>query len=158
MIEELKVEARELGITFNPQIGEAKLKEKIDAFYASRETDTIEEVIAKKEAENKAPTIKTRTKGERIRDAKAAASIPQVVTITDNDQRENNQTTMAVVNCSNGLFDLGTVKIPLDMPVEVLTGHIDVLNEIRIPHHTKDSRTGLGKTVTRKRYSIHYEK
>ena len=33
MLEQLKEEATELGIKFNPNIGEDKLQAKIDAFY-----------------------------------------------------------------------------------------------------------------------------
>jgi hypothetical protein len=89
--------------------------------------------------------------------AEAAARKTRVVTITDNDQRENNQTTVAVVNCSNLYFDLGTVYIPLNVPVEVRQGHINVLLETEIPLHVKDPKTGLSTLAMRKRYSVSYE-
>lgn len=81
----------------------------------------------------------------------------RVVTITDNDTRENNQTTVAVANCSNLYFDLGTVYIPLNIPVEIKQGHLDTIANLEIPLHVKDAKSGLFKTEVRKRYSVSYE-
>lgn len=97
-----------------------------------------------------------RSIGERAVLAKEAALKPHIVVITDNDQRENNYTQVVSVSCSNDYFDLGTMRIPLNTPVEVAQGFIDVLKEIQIPMHVRDSVTGLGKTVLRHRYSIAY--
>ena len=77
-----------------------------------------------------------------------------IVTIIDNDTRENNQTTVAVVNCSNEWFDLGTVYIPLNVPIEVKRGHLNVLKEIEIPLHTLNPKSGLNEIRLRPRYSI----
>jgi len=77
-----------------------------------------------------------------------------LVTIVDNDQRENNQTTSVTVNCSNDYFDLGQMILPLNMPVEVMQGHIEVLKEIEIPMHIVDQSTKLSMVKMRKRYSI----
>ena len=162
-LNELKQEATELGIEFSANIGAAKLAEKIETYYKSQETsgEEIQAAIAKKEAEEKSeekPAVKGR--GDRWARAKAAeerANRTKIITITDNDTRENNQTTIAVVNCSNLYFDLGTVYLPLNVPVEVRQGHIDVLAGIEIPLHVKDGRTGLYTAEIRKRYSINYE-
>ena len=87
---------------------------------------------------------------------KAKAEEKVVVTLIDNDTRENNQTTVAVVNCSNQYFDLGTVYIPLNVPVEVRRGHLEVLKDTQIPLHTKDPATGLSVTRLRPRYTLSY--
>ena len=151
-LEELKQEATELGIQYNANIGEAKLAAKIEEYYAAQEGPAP---VAKLEtvAERNA---RPRTMGEKAAEARLKAMKTRIVTITDNDQRENNLTTIVSVNCSNDYFDLGTRRIPLNIPVEVEQGFIDVLKEVQIPMHVRDTVTGLGKTILRHRYSIAY--
>ena len=165
-IEELKQEATELGISFNQNIGADKLQAKIDAYYESQETSgneilaAVEKQEAMEKSEEKSAVSdngKSTDLAKFVNAAEAAARKTRVVTITDNDQRENNQTTVAVVNCSNLYFDLGTVYIPLNVHVEVIQGHINVLLETEIPLHVKDPKTGLSTLAMRKRYSVSYE-
>ena len=166
-IEELKQEATELGLSFPQNIGADKLQAKIDEYYESQETsgNGILEAVKKQEAmeqsEEKSAVKNNKGisnhMGEYIKNAEDAARATRIITITDNDQRENNQTTVAVVNCSNEYFDLGTSYIPLNVPVEVKQGHINVLSETEIPLHVKDPKTGLSTLAMRKRYSISYE-
>jgi len=166
-IEELKQEATELGISFNQNIGVDKLQAKIDEFYKSQETsgNEIMQAVAKQEAAEKSEE-KSAVKGKEAAiinlhkfaiDAETEARKTRVVIITDNDQRENNQTTVAVVNCSNIYFDLGTAYIPLNVPVEVKVGHINVLKETEIPLHVKDPKTGLNSLAMRPRYAVAYQ-
>ena len=153
-LDELKQEAKELGMAFSPNIGESKLQEKIDEFYAAKEKEAEEE---------NAPVTKDtavdgqKTMGQLAKEAEDKARVTQVVTIVDNDQRENNQTTSVTVNCSNVYFDLGQIVLPLNTPVEVMQGHIDVLKEIEIPMHALDPKTRLNTLKMRKRYSISLE-
>ena len=88
---------------------------------------------------------------------KADANKTRVVTIIDNDQRVNGQTTTCTVNCSNMYFDLGTIILPLNTPVEVRQGHLTVLKELEIPQHVKDTRSGLSTVRLVPRYTISYE-
>ena len=170
-LDELKQEAKELGIDFSANIGVNKLQEKIDAHYESQETsgaeieaavEAIEEAEEAKIEEAKVDDKKSVVKGkkgprtmqDRIADAKANAYKTTIVTVIDNDQRVNNQTTTCTVNCSNEYFDLGTRAIPLNERVELEQGFIDTLREVRIPQHVKDNTTGLSKVVMRPRYTI----
>lgn len=149
-IEELRQEATDLGITFNDKIGAEKLKLKIEEFYKAQS-----EVGQKQESK---PAVKgIRTMRERANDAKALALKTHVVVITDNDQRENNVTQIVSVNCSNKYFDLGTKRIPLNVPVELEQGFINVLNEILIPGHVRVAGTGQSTDIMRRRYSIAYQ-
>ena len=145
-LDELRQEATDLGIEFAANLGAAKLAAKIEDYYKSQETSIVD-----------VPAEKVNSKGksmrERIIDAKAAANVTHVVTITDNDQRENNHTTTVRVNCVNSYFDLGPVILPLNTPVEVKQGYIDVLKEIQIPLHIQGS-DGITRWVMRSRYSI----
>ncbi len=156
-IEELREEAEQLGIVYNKNIGADKLAIKIEEHYTALENGTpaptvkVAEVAETKSAKGYRPI------GVRAKEAKAAALVTHIVVITDNDQRENNLTQVVSINCSNDYFDLGTVRVPLNVPVELAQGYINVLEEIRIPMHTRDQRTGLGKTVVRNRYSIAYQ-
>lgn len=163
-ITEVKKEATDLGITFSPNIGAETLQKKIDAYYESQETSgkEIQELVEAKEKseENSAETdneIEVTDKQARIQKMKADANKTKVVTIIDNDQRVNNQTTTCTVNCSNMYFDLGTIILPLNMAVEVRQGHLNVLKEIKIPQHTKDHRTGLSVARMIPRYTISME-
>lgn len=165
-LEELKQEATELGLSFPQNIGADKLQAKIDEYYVSQETsgNSILEAVKQQEAMTQTSAVKDNVvvgggnhMGEYVKNAEALATKTRIITITDNDQRENNQTTVAVVNCSNEYFDLGTVYLPLNLPVEVRQGHINVLSETEIPLHVKDPKTGLSTLAMRKRYSISYE-
>lgn len=159
-LQELKQEATELGIEFSANIGATKLAEKIEEFYKSQETsgEEIQAAVEAKEKSEEKPAVKGKEdKYARAKKAEERARQTRIVTITDNDTRENNQTTVAIANCSNLYFDLGTVYIPLNIPVEVKQGHIDTLANLEIPLHVKDAKSGLFKTEVRKRYSISYE-
>ena len=164
-LEELKQEARDLGIEFSANIGAAKLQAKIDAYYAGQENsskEVIEAVKVKEESKQKddntlVTTTENRDTINAISKARAEANKTRVVTIIDNDQRVNNQTTTVTVNCSNMYFDLGTVILPLNLPVEVRQGHLNVLKELQIPQHVKDGKTGLSTVRMVPRYTLSYE-
>jgi hypothetical protein len=87
---------------------------------------------------------------------KKKASEFLVVTITDNDQRVNNHTSTVTVTCANEHFDLGTVVLPLNTPIEVQRGFIEVLQEVRIPMHIK-GKSGNSYTAVRPRFHIALE-
>ena len=162
-IEALKVEATELGITFPQNIGAEKLKTKIDAFYESQETsekETMAAVEANEQIEEKSAesdkSSYVKSIGTIAAEAKAAAYKTRVITIIDNDQRVNNQTTTCKVNCSNMYFDLGQIILPLNIPVEVKQGHINVLKEVKIPRHVQIG-DNLSAVTMVPRYSISFE-
>ena len=162
-IEALKAEATDLGIIFSQNIGAEKLKAKIDAYYESQETSVKEteaaveatQKIEEKSAENgKSSYVKSI--GSIAAESKAEAYKTRVVTIIDNDQRVNNQTTTCKVNCSNMYFDLGQIILPLNIPVEVKQGHINVLKEVKIPRHVQIG-DNLSAVTMVPRYSISFE-
>ncbi len=171
-IEELKSEAASLGIKHNANIGKDKLKEKIDEHYKSQETSgaSIEALVkanekpsaSKRASVDNAPKAANTFTPEQAKKIKymarsRAARKTRVIRIVDNDQRQNNHTTTCTVNCSNEFFDLGTRILPLNEPIEVSQGHIDVLKEVEIVHHVMDTKTGLSAAKSRKRYSISSE-
>lgn len=162
-LEDLKSEAKDLGIKFSANIGEEKLAQKIEEFYESQETSgkEIQEAVEANEKAEEKSEEKSAVSGKSVHSratiAEATARKTRVITVIDNDQRQNNQTTVAIANCSNMYFDLGTAYIPLNIPVEVKQGHINALKEVRIPLHAKDPKTGLTKVSIRPRYTISYE-
>jgi folylpolyglutamate synthase/dihydropteroate synthase len=159
-LQELKQEADELGLTYNKNIGANKLQEKIEAFYEAQETSgpALEAVIEEKEKAQpkKVAGAEDPKVAKRIAREKAARET-RVVTIIDNDQRVNNQTTTCTVNCSNDYFDLGTRILPLNEKIEVAMGHIKTLQEVQIPLHVRDNKTGLSTVKMRPRYTISFE-
>lgn len=151
-LEDLKKEADDLGIKRNPSIGKAKLIEKIEAYYKSQETSIVTpNTSAKEEGAEGGWTPERAQQLARAREKQARST--KIVEIIDNDQRVNNQTTSAPVNCSNDYFDLGTRRLPLNTAVEVMQGHIDVLKSVKIPQHTRGPN-GLSVVQLRNRYSI----
>ena len=150
-LEDLKKEADDLGIKYNNNIGKNKLIEKIEAYYESQETSIIspDTSLSKEEEDEWTPQKKRQLALEREKRARTT----KIIEIIDNDQRVNNQTTSVKVNCTNDYFDLGTVLLPLNTPVEVMQGHIDVLKSIKIPQHVRGN-DGLSVVQTRNRYSI----
>jgi len=156
---DLKKEATELGLQFSPNIGAEKLSKKIEETYKAKEepvdpTKPVETVETK-------PTVKevksNSSRAARIRQAEVNARKTRVITIVDNDQRVNNHTTTAVTSCENIHFNLGTMHLPLNTPVEVMQGHIDALRGVEIPQHAKNATSGLTEVLIRKRYSVSYE-
>lgn len=157
-LQELKQEADELGVTYAKNVSANKLQEKIEAFYEAQETSgpALEQVVAEEEAKPKA-TSAAKSLSDKIAKARAAAEETRIVTIIDNDQRVNNQTTTCTVNCSNEYFDLGTIILPLNEKIEVRMGHLKTLEQVKIPLHTRDNKTGLATVKMRPRYTISYE-
>ncbi|AGM46826.1 hypothetical protein AD45P2_00040 [Alteromonas phage vB_AmaP_AD45-P2] len=168
-LNELKKEADDLGIQYHKTIGANKLQEKIEEHYAAQETgqDSIQEAVKQKEAEEAAKAkdkpAAPKTDGKlSAKDAKRvarekAARETKIVSIIDNDQRVNNQTTTCSVSCANEFFDLGTRILPLNEKIEVSVGHLNTLREIKIPLHVRDQKTGLSSVRMRPRYTINEE-
>lgn len=155
-LEELKQEADDLGLTYNKNIGAGKLQEKIESFYEAQETSGPALVATVAQEESKPKSAKASV-SDKIKAARQAAEQTRIVTIIDNDQRVNNQTTTCTVNCSNEYFDLGTIILPLNEKIEVRMGHLKTLEQVKIPLHMRDSKTGLSTVKMRPRYTISYE-
>ena len=158
----LKEEATDLGIKFNPNIGEDKLQAKIDAHYEAQESsgDELQEAEQSEEkvaVASKATPAKKKTMAEIAKELYEKAKKPVVVTIIDNDQRVNNQTTTCKATWANSYYDMGTKIFPLNTPIEIPQGFVNVLKEVKIPHHTKDPKTNLSRTTMRDRFTISYE-
>ena len=183
-IDELKEEAASLGIEHHPNIGAAKLKERIDQHYAELEkqepSDAIEILPDEEDIEDGADedavaggaeeqTVEPQT-SKHVPDGKRRLTMQEfaaqnaremrktrIITIIDNDKRVNDKTTTAVVNCTNTRFDLGSRIIPLNERVEVRQGHIEILQAVMIPQHIEDPNSpGMMMTVSRPRYTIQY--
>ena len=162
-LDQLKKEADELGVKYSPNIGEEKLNEKIEAYYESQETsakEIMKAVEAKEQEESKEKLVATSKKTNMAALAKKLydeAKKTVVVTIIDNDQRVNNQTTTCKATWGNAYYDMGTQIFPLNMPIEIPQGFVTTLKEVQIPHHVKDPKTGLSVASMRNRYTITYE-
>lgn len=158
-LQELKKEADELGLTYGKTIGANSLQEKIEKFYEAQETSgpALEATVAESVVPKKEPAAELDPKVAKRRSREKSARETKVVTIIDNDQRVNNQTSTCTVNCSNEFFDLGTVILPLNEKIEVAQGHIRTLEQVKIPLHVRDNKTGLAQVKLRPRYTISYE-
>ena len=161
---ELKTEATELNLEFSGNVSKDALEKlikeaTIDEHVVIDEPESIDKeeiidepvIVDEPISAAKAPVALTR--GQKAARAKKRAFTTKVVTITDNDSRENSYTSTVPVSCSNEYFDLPTMRIPLNVPVEVAQGYLNVLDEIEIPHHVV-SKGGGTVTSSRKRYAI----
>lgn len=118
-IEDLKLEADALGITYMKNIGADKLQAKIDAYYeADSKANTVvaEEKIDEPEVEEKKAKIETAKKSalEIIREQERANMESVIIKVTMVDKREASTATHAY-------FGTGDVamNVPLDIFVEV---------------------------------------
>ncbi len=159
----LRQEAKELGVTILKSDDINSLSAKIEKAYKTSENSDPIIINTSTELSDAATSHLTPAEIKQIRVNKLAKKMEErarrtaVVTIVDNDQRVNNQTTTCSVECCNNYFDLGRITLPLNVPVEVSVGHIGVLKEIMIPQHILDQKTKLASVTTRRRYSVSYE-
>ena len=162
----LKAEAIQLGLEFADDVTAKALQAQIDAYLQPDELpeETPEEIAANVVSEDapvKAEKPKvaggTKTLGQKIAEAKAAASKERLIVVHDNDIKESSETTVAIATCANRYFDLGMAYIPLGEKVMVKQGFIDNLRETTFVHHvTKNSGQG-SKPVVRERYTIDFK-
>ena len=147
--EELKQEADELGLTYSPNIGKAKLEEKIEQKYKEIEesSDSVESntrvstkgaLAAKKEA--------LKIIAEQIAENKKA----RVVKITMVDKREASTATHAYF--SNGDVSL---NIPLDVWIEMPNILIQLAEEARAVTHVDSN--GVTEPKLTKKYVVEYK-
>jgi len=156
-LEDLKLEATELGIDFNKNIGATKLQEKIDAKY---EAESKSADIAKpKEAADEVTEVITPTnketaliKAKRIIAAQEKENLQSVVvSITMVDKREASSATE--VYLGNG--DVG-MKIPLDTFVEIPKILAELADEAKAVMHVDVDGISTPKHV--KKYVVEYKK
>ena len=165
-LEELKAEADVLGIEYNKNIGAAKLSEKIEVYYESQAAGDSVKVQAEPEVKDYQPTKvdntdKELTKREYIARAKAEAMKEFVVTVTNNDPRENSVLEADYFGFENQHFGK-SLLVPFNVPVALPQGIIEVIESTFIIIHTDEyidgRRTGNKVTKQTKKYNVSYGK
>jgi len=157
-LEDLKLEATELGIDFNKNIGAVKLQEKIDAKYEA-ESKSADIAKPKEEAADEVTDVITPTnketaliKAKRIIAAQEKENLQSVVvSITMVDKREASSATE--VYLGNG--DVG-MKIPLDTFVEIPKILAELADEAKAVMHVDVDGISTPKHV--KKYVVEYKK
>ena len=147
--EELKQEADELGLTYSPNIGKAKLEEKIEQKYKEIEesSDSVESntrVSAKGALAARKEALKIIA--EQIAESKKT----RVVKITMVDKREASTATHAYF--SNGDVSL---NIPLDVWVEMPNILIQLAEEAKAVTHVDSN--GVTEPKLTKKYVVEYK-
>ena len=155
-IEDLKLEADELGITYVKNIGVAKLQEKIDAHYeadsAASIVEQITEEVEQTEAEFKKSKKDARVEALRVIKAQEKENSESVVVkLTLVDKRESSTATEAYL--SNGDFGM---RVPLDVFVEMPKILAILADSKVVPIHKEVN----GKTVVSmtKQYVVEYKR
>ena len=149
---ELKLTADRMGISYNPNIGEAKLQEKINTFLEEEKEEISKQVEVKGVTENVELSEASKERNH-IAEAEARARETLVVRVLDNDNRVNNRSTTFTVRSTNLYFDLGQLYGPLNKEIEILRGHYETLKEIKFTQHIVEE----GKTITQKRNRYNVE-
>ena len=147
--EELKQEADELGLTYSPNIGKAKLEEKIEQKY--KEIEESSDSVESNTRVSTKGTLATRKEAlrviaEQITENKKA----RVVKITMVDKREASTATHAYF--SNGDVSL---HIPLDVWVEMPNILIQLAEEARAVTHVDSN--GVTEPKLTKKYVVEYK-
>lgn len=166
--EELKTEAKELGIDFKVTEGKAKLEAKIEAYYESQAADdSVSEVAedvkqvedealkksktttTKKAPANESPEAAFRRKSKERRDK--WNNTTRKVTLMLADKRENDLLTTYPLNNGtvSAIADLG---IPIELPLSL----IELAKKLTYDLGVKDPKTGNAVMRTQKKFIIEY--
>ena len=164
--EELLEKAADLGLEFPKNISTDKLEEKVVvAMEEATDPPKVDEPVSV------APPVAVEVTRESRKldqlelqrkvttEAKRVALTTRVVTLTNKDNRENDVMTTAYLSFENQFFGLSKL-VPLDIPVELEQGLIDVAESAMIPMHKDEiirgRRTGNKVTVRVKKYVVSY--
>lgn len=160
-LEELKIEADTLGVSYSDRIGAVKLAEKIEAYYTSQSAgDFVQVKEEKDETPQKKQSEAEDAERAMILAAKKAAMETKIVTLSSTDKRDNDIVTTAYLSCENQHFGVERI-VPLDIPVELEVCLIDVAKSSIITLHRDEvvdgRRTGNKVPQSVRKYTISYE-
>jgi hypothetical protein len=152
-IEKLKEEATSLGISFSPNIGAAKLQEKIDQYYESIDEDSkdVPSVQVKAEVVNSEPDTPRVAAMKAIREQEKRARETRIVKITMVDKRESSFATHAYFS-SGGI----QMNVPLDIFVEMPRLLINQAEKAKALVHIESK--GKTEHKLQKKYVVEYMK
>ena len=147
--EELKQEADELGLTYSPNIGKAKLEEKIEQKYKEIE-ESSDSVESNTRVSTKGALAARKEAIKIIAEQIAENKKTKVVKITMVDKREASTATHAYF--SNGDVSL---HIPLDVWVEMPNILIQLAEEAKAVTHVDSN--GITEPKLTKKYVVEYK-
>ena len=147
--EELKQEADELGLTYSPNIGKAKLEEKIEQKYKEIE-ESSDSVESNTRVSTKGALAARKEALKIIAEQIAESKKTKVVKITMVDKREASTATHAYF--SNGDISL---NIPLDVWVEMPNILIQLAEEAKAVTHVDSN--GVTEPKLTKKYVVEYK-
>ena len=147
--EELKQEADELGLTYSPNIGKAKLEEKIEQKYKEIE-ESSDSVESNTRVSTKGALATRKEALKIIAEQIAENKKTRVVKITMVDKREASTATHAYF--SNGDVSL---NIPLDVWIEMPNILIQLAEEARAVTHVDSN--GVTEPKLTKKYVVEYK-
>lgn len=173
--DELKAEAKALGIEIKGNPSVDTLKQKLDDFYESQSAGDLVKAVVEEvddtEDEVKTDTPEPKGKGKgltkdqilrkRINEAKKTAMKKSVVTITSNDKRDNDVATVAYLGFENQYFSVSKL-VPLDVPLELEECLIEIARTTEVTLHKDEivngRRTGNKVPVRTRKLNISYER
>ena len=149
-IEDLKLEADTLGLTYSPQMGMAKLQAKIDEYYENESKAAVVEIVTTgTPSENQTANAKLKAM-QIIKEQERANAESVVIKLTMVDKREASTATDAYFN--NGDFQM---RVPLDIFSEVPKILATVAEEAQALIHKEVN--GLTVSSYTKKYVVEYK-
>ena len=149
-IEDLKLQADKLGISYHPNIGLEKLQEKINSYIKKQEEDKITEMASQKRVNNRIKP-KTDPKVSKRQRIIRNATKRSLVIINSNDPKDHELTT-CVSGVRNSYF--GSTKVlPLGKEWWLEQMHIDNLRSIPMTKFIKNNE-GNSKAVLAKKFTV----
>ena len=160
-LQELKDEGTAIGLDLKSVKSKKEASAKIEAHYESLAAESSVDI--QEDVEIVEDPIKTTTKtnmNEVARKLKIQAMKTKIVTITNNDKRDNHVTTTCYLSCENQFFGKSKI-VPLDEKVELEQCLIDVARGTEVLNHVDEvidgKRTGNKRPKLVKKYVVAYE-
>ncbi len=165
-MKELQEEATGLGLDFTGIKSKSGISELIEGYYKSQEgsvVKSVDDVVEEDEIEVAKPTKKLSKEArlrQLIKKMKDKAMATKIVTITNNDRRDNSVLTTTYLGFENQYFGMSRI-VDLDTPIELEQCLIDIAKGSQVVLHTDEivngKRTGNKTPKLVKKFSVSLE-
>lgn len=161
-LQELKDEGTAIGLDLKSVKSKKEAIARIEAHYESLAAESSVEIQEEADIVEDTPVVTGGKKNmnEVARELKAKAMATRVVSITNNDKRDNHVTTTCYLSCENQFFGISKI-VPLDEKVELQQCLIDVAKSTEVLNHVDEviggKRTGNKRPKLVKKYVVAYE-
>lgn len=142
-LQELKDEALSLGLDIKGLKSKADVSKLIEAHFDKASAGDIIKEAPEQEVESgeKKELSLRETMNLLAKKQKMDAMKTRVVTLTNNDKRDNYVTTTAYLSCENQYFGISKI-VPLNTKVELEQCLIDIAKDVKVILHIEEVKNG----------------